>query len=80
MDDKGEEITNNVQALFAPGKLTKSNLRAFLESFRFPSEVGNELAGRSAPSSVAKAAFTSLIELTHRSVFTPWEISLHTWQ
>ena len=79
MDDKGEELRNNIQDLFAPGKLTKSNLRELLESFRFPSEVGNELAGRSAPSSVAKASFklTSLMEHTHRSVFTPSEILLH---
>ena len=26
-DDKGEELRNNIQDLFAPGKLTKSNLR-----------------------------------------------------
>ena len=56
-DDKGEELRNNIQDLFAPGKLTKSNLRELLESFSFPSEVGNEPAARSAPSSVAKASF-----------------------
>ena len=76
-DDKGEELGNNIQDLFAPGKLTKSNLRELLESFSFPSEVGNELAARSAPSSVAKASLTSLMEHTHRSVFTPSEILLH---
>ena len=47
-----------------------------MESFSFPSEVGNGLAARSAPS-VAKASLTSLMEHTHRSVFTPSEILLH---
>jgi len=78
-DYKGEELRNNIQDLFAPGKLTKSNLRELLESFSFPSEVGNEPAARSAPSSVAKASFklTSLMEHIHRSVLTPLEILLH---
>jgi hypothetical protein len=77
-DYKGEELRNNIQDLFAPGKLTKSNLRELLESFSFPSEVGNELAARSAPapSSVAKASLTSLMEHTHCSVFIPLEILL----